>query len=256
MPRRFIIDVFPESAIRYRRGYAVVAIDVIRATTMAITAVAEGRRCFPAATLEQARFLAANLTNPLLAGELGGDMPPGFDMNNSPAELAARTDIDRPLVTLSSSGTRLVCNAAGAKAVYRACFRNYSSLSRRLAVIGYPRIALIGAGSRNEFREEDQICCVLTAVGLLREGYKPQDAATAAVLKRWRGAGPADCLRSKSVEYLRRTGQTADLDFILSHVDDLDAAFAFQNGEVIAEPGAAVAGVQTLAAGYSEAAWR
>jgi 2-phosphosulfolactate phosphatase len=254
MEKHFVIDAFPESATRYRRGYVVVAVDVIRATTMAITAVAEGRRCFPVASLEQARSLAATLEDPLVAGELKGDMPPGFHMNNSPAELAARTDIGRPLVMLSSSGTLLMSNAAGADAVYLACFRNYSSLSRTLAATGHRRIALIGAGSRGEFRDEDQIGCALVAAGLLREGYKAHNAATAAVLKRWSGAGPADCLHSKSVDYLRRTGQLADLDFILSHVDDLDYAYALRNGEVVAEANRAAAELARAASGQSEAA--
>src|SRR5207245_2446733 len=42
-----VIASFQEDAEINRDGYAVVAIDVIRATTTAITAVAAGRRCFP-----------------------------------------------------------------------------------------------------------------------------------------------------------------------------------------------------------------
>ena len=40
MEKTFVIDSFPESALQYREGWAVVAVDVIRATTMAITAAA------------------------------------------------------------------------------------------------------------------------------------------------------------------------------------------------------------------------
>ena len=70
-----VIDCFPESALRYRDGWAVVAIDVIRATTTATTAVALGRRCFPVPSLEAAVPLAAQLDRPLLVGELGGTCP-------------------------------------------------------------------------------------------------------------------------------------------------------------------------------------
>ena len=56
-------------------GWTVVGIDVIRATTTAVTAVAAGRRCFPVASLEEAVPLAARLANPLLVGELGGNRP-------------------------------------------------------------------------------------------------------------------------------------------------------------------------------------
>src|SRR5260370_22350036 len=102
MERTFIIDCFPESAAFYRSGHAIVAIDVIRATTMAVTAVALGRRCFMVPTLERAFDLACRLRNSVLAGELGGDMPAGFEMSNSPAELVLRPDVHRPIVLLSS----------------------------------------------------------------------------------------------------------------------------------------------------------
>ena len=57
MKRSVIIDFLPESVRRYRSGWAIVAIDVIRATTTAITAAATGRRCFPAPTIEAALAL-------------------------------------------------------------------------------------------------------------------------------------------------------------------------------------------------------
>src|SRR5438445_8586428 len=108
MPKSVVIDCFPESAARYRHGYAVVAIDVIRTTTVAISAAESGWRCFVVATPDAAHSLRRALGDGILAGELGGAMPEGFDMNNSPVELAARTDHHRPLILLSSSGTQLI----------------------------------------------------------------------------------------------------------------------------------------------------
>src|SRR6266567_7110445 len=112
MRKTLVIDCFPESVACYRDGYAIVAVDVIRATTTAVTSVSLGRKCFPAPTLEAAVPLAARLSNPLLVGELGGSMPYGFDMNNSPADLAVRTDVHRPMLLLSTSGTKVICGAA------------------------------------------------------------------------------------------------------------------------------------------------
>ena len=67
-----VIDCFPESVPLYRDGYAIVAVDVMRATTTAVTCVELGRKCFPVPSLDAAVPLAARLTNPLLVGELGG----------------------------------------------------------------------------------------------------------------------------------------------------------------------------------------
>jgi 2-phosphosulfolactate phosphatase len=228
----FIIDCLPESASRYRARGAIVAIDVIRATTMAVTAVAMGRRCFPVPSLADALRLASTLEDPLLAGEIAGEMPPGLHLNNSPAALAQRRDISRPLVMVSSSGTRLIANARGCDALYLGCFRNASALATRIIEDAHSAVALLGAGSRGEFREEDQICCAWIGVRLLRAGYQPGNAATREVLRRWALAAACDCLVSRSVDYLVRTNQLADLLFILDHVDDVDAAFLVEENEV------------------------
>src|SRR5712692_11056223 len=182
MRKTVVIDCFPESLVAYRKGYAIVAVDVIRATTTVVTAVALGRRCFPVPSLDAAVPLAAKLTNPLLVGELGGSMPYGFDLNNSPADLEARTDIHRPMLFLSTSGTRLICGAAEGQAMYVACLRNHSAQIAYLAT-HHPAVAVIGAGSRGEFREEDQLCCAWIAEGLLKAGYEPENAQTAEMIE-------------------------------------------------------------------------
>jgi 2-phosphosulfolactate phosphatase len=232
MAKTVVIDCFPESVIRYRHGYAVVAIDVVRATTTAVTAVAAGRRCFVVPTAEAAFKLGARLDNPLLLGEQGGIMPPGFDINNSPAAVAARDDIHRPAILLSSSGTRLCDQASQCDAAFVACLRNYRALAGHLAG-KFENIAVIGAGTKGEFREEDEMCCAWLADSLGALGYRANDRATWRAIERWRGAQAHDWIGGKSAAYLRRSGQIEDLDFILGHVDDLQAAFALQDGEVI-----------------------
>ncbi len=234
MRRTVVIDCFPESVEAYRAGYAIAAVDIIRATTTAVTGVALGRRCFPTPTLEAAVPLAAKLTNPLLVGELGGSMPYGFDMNNSPADLAIRTDTHRPMLLLSTSGTKLICGAEESQAMYVVCLRNYSATAAYL-VAHHPAVAVIGAGSRGEFREEDQLCCAWIAEILVGVGYEPQDGRTAAIIERWSGK-PADVITvGASADYLRNSGQVRDLEFILAHVDDLDEVYRFDRGQVVKE---------------------
>jgi 2-phosphosulfolactate phosphatase len=231
-----VIDYLPESASRYRSGWAMVAVDVIRATTTAITAAAAGWRCFPVPTIEAALALARQFDNPLLAGESGGDIPAGFEIDNSPALLACRKDTYRPLVLVSSSGTKVIHRAAGCEAVYLGCFRNYSVVADYLAG-RHPRVAIIGAGSQGEFREEDQACCAWIAARLMSQGYLPHNPETGSLVGRWFNAPPEACLSSRSVSFLKRTDRIHDLHFIFSHIDDLPAVFAVRNGEVcIVEP--------------------
>lgn len=226
------IDCLPESAHRYGTGWTVVAIDVIRATTTAVTAVATGRRCFPVPSLEAALPVAAVLDRPVLCGELGGNKPYGFDLTNSPAEISERSDVHRPVILLSTSGTQLIHNARSADALYLACLRNYSALIEHIARKG-SRVAVIGAGTRGEFREEDQRCCALIAAGLVARGFTPEDELTELTINRWQDVSVDGWQESNSVEYLRRSDQLRDLDFILAHIDDLNAVFSVVDGEVV-----------------------
>ena len=235
MERHVVIDCFPESAARYRQDHALVVVDVIRATTTAVGAVALGRHCFPVPSLEAAWRLRRRLPNALLVGELAGVKPHGFAINNSPAEIAMRTDIARPMILLSSSGTRLMHAARGGRAAYLACLRNAASIAAHLAG-RYDRIAVIGAGSRGEFRKEDQICCAWVAADLMRLGYRAADARTIGVVNRWADAPATACAGGKSAAYLRDSGQRRDLDFILGHVNDLEDVCRLEGPEVVALP--------------------
>ena len=145
------ICCFTDGRQEYANNTALVAIDVIRATTTAITAIAMGRQCHVVPTLKAAFDKAVRLPNALLAGELGGDMPAGFDLTNSPAQLAAIDDSSRPVVLLSSTGTRLMHEIRHSESAYIACFRNYTATIEYLAQ-NHNAVVLIGAGTRGEFR--------------------------------------------------------------------------------------------------------
>ena len=233
--RRVVIDFLPESARSYDESWAVVAVDILRATTTAVTIVWSGRRCLPVGSLEQAHDTAARLDRPLLVGELGGDLPEGFDLQNSPCTLESLGDLERPVVLLSSSGTRIFGEAAEASTVYAACLRNLTAQVAHLAA-HHPRVAMIGAGAKGEFRREDQLGCAWIAAGLIAAGYQADGEETSEVIERWRDAPVEACAGGRSAEYLRRTDQLDDLDFVLSRVDDVDAVFEFADGELRAVP--------------------
>ena len=227
-----IIDCFPKSAERYRDGYAIIVVDVIRATTVATTALHMGRRVFPAQTTDDAAIIAKTLKNPLLVGELGGNMPYGFDLTNSPALIAKRKDVHRPMVLVSSSGTQLMLNASGSKAVYLGCFRNVSSIAQFISE-KHNRVAVLGAGSRGQFRREDQMGSAWIAEKLIMSGYTPEDQKTEDLVYRWHGVNPEEIRGGKSAEYLMQSGQQQDLEYILAHIDDLETVPYLLNGELI-----------------------
>lgn len=231
MAKRVAIAVYPNLP-EPSAGWAIVGMDVIRATSTAVTAVAAGRRCFPVPSLEAAVPLAARLDNPLLVGELGGNMPYGFHLQNSPAEMDRRVELERPVILLSTTGTRLLCEGAAIGVTYAACMRNTRAQAERL-IANHERVLLLAGESRAEFREEDRLCCGRIAQLLLDAGYEPQNAFVEQIAKHW-GSAPTDAfLNGHSVQYLAATGQYHDVKFILEHVDDLDAVFMMRNGELV-----------------------
>jgi 2-phosphosulfolactate phosphatase len=225
------IDCFHEHLASPAGEEPIVAVDVIRATTTAVTAAAIGKPLYPAGSIEAAVRLAADLDRPILAGELGGVQPYGFDLQNSPTQIEALDESTRPIILLSTSGTRLMAEASRVAPTYVACLRNVSALARHLA--GLQRdVRILGADSRGEFREEDQLCAARIARLLKQSGYRAADPATEEVLERF-GEAPDDAfMAGKSAKYLRDTGQNEDLAFVLEHVDDLDRVFLLEGGEV------------------------
>jgi 2-phosphosulfolactate phosphatase len=229
------IDCFHEHLAPVAPETAIVAVDVIRATTTAVTAAAIGWRVYPAGSIEASVRLAADLDRPILAGELGGVQPYGFDVQNSPTQIADLEESGRPIILLSTSGTRLIAEAVRHGVTYACCLRNADAQAAYLA--GQSRdVLILGADSRGEFREEDQLCAARVARALVQTGYDVADASTEDVIERF-GDAPDDAfLDGRSAKYLRDTGQERDLAFVLEHVNDLDAVFVIDQGEVRAAP--------------------
>ena len=159
-------------------------------------------------------------------------MPLGFDLNNSPTQIAQRNDCHRPIVLVSSSGTQLLLKAVGAEAIYIACFRNVSAVVRHLSG-RHRKIAVLGAGTRGQFRREDQMACAWIAEQLVASGYFPETEETSSYITRWSGKSPDEARHGRSADYLRRSGQEQDLEFVLDHIDDLDTVPSLVDGELI-----------------------
>lgn len=221
MARTVVIDCFPESATRYKDRFATIVVDVFRFTTTAATALALGRRVFPVASTDEAAVCGARLVRPLYAGELGGHKPYGWDLQNSPSVLAERDDTDRPVVLLSSSGARLLRRCRGGHAVYAACFRNITATVAHVAD-RHDEVAVLGAGTRGVFRREDRMACARIAALLVERGYVPGSGLTRECLESHADARLELASEGRSGDYLRRSGQARDIEFVLAHVDDLD----------------------------------
>ena len=119
---------------RLAGGLAVV-IDVLRATTTIVYALAGGCTAVrPCAEVEEARELAGQMRagRVLLGGERGGTPLPGFDLGNSPQEYTAKVCRGSTLVMTTTNGTRALLRTTEADRVLLAGFVNYSAVCEQL----------------------------------------------------------------------------------------------------------------------------
>lgn len=116
-------------------GGVAVVIDVLRATTTIIYALAAGaREVFPCLEIEDAWRLAATLPREqrLLGGERSGVKIEGFDLGNSPAEFTPATVGGKTLIFTTTNGTRAMLHCGQAAELILAAFVNLAAVCQRL----------------------------------------------------------------------------------------------------------------------------
>ncbi|MGH7333599.1 MAG: 2-phosphosulfolactate phosphatase, partial [Candidatus Rokuibacteriota bacterium] len=122
-------------------GTTVLVIDVLRASTTIVTALVHGcRALIPVADPAEARQRARTLDgrDPLLAGERRGEPIPGFDLGNSPVEVADTDLRGRTVLLTTSNGTRALLAARSAAAIGVAALINLAAAARWVGEQGRP----------------------------------------------------------------------------------------------------------------------
>jgi phosphosulfolactate phosphohydrolase-like enzyme len=223
---RFVcIDSVSEDPVQYSQYDAVVLIDVLCDTSMLVTAVAQGRQAYPVASASAALSLAREMREPLLAASDAETWRPGFEIPNSPAALARRSD-RRPLVLSCGEATALAANAVGWPRTYFACYRNMAATARLLA-LRHERVLIVEGAGEGDVRCEDQIASARIAAVLVEGGFTPVGLNTRETLDRWATADIGLVHWGRSAEEMRRGKREADLEFVLGHVDDVDIVCAY-----------------------------
>ena len=140
-------------------GGVAVVVDVLRATTTIVHALAAGCTCVrPCAEVEEARELAGQMRvgRALLGGERDGRPLPGFDLGNSPREYTTELCRGNVLVLTTSNGTRALLAAREAPRTLVAAFVNYSAVCDQLGRETRP-IHILCAGTEGEVALEDTL---------------------------------------------------------------------------------------------------
>jgi 2-phosphosulfolactate phosphatase len=161
----------------------VVVIDILRATSAMVTAIAHGAAgVIPVAKVEEARALAGK--GYILAAERDGRVVEGFDYGNSPFSFMGDSIRGKTLVLSTTNGTQAIEAARNAHALIVGAFTNLSAVCEWLSRQGRG-VLLLCAGWKNKFNLEDSIFAGAVAQKLLEQGYSTDCDSTRASVHLW-----------------------------------------------------------------------
>lgn len=180
------IDTFftpPEVDAGATSEATVVVIDVVRATTTIIEALANGAKAiYPTDSTEEAVRLASSMgrEDTLLCGERKGVKVEGFDLGNSPREFDAETVKDKKIVMTTTNGTRALGAAIDGARLLPCAFTNLGAVAQELAEAEH--VVIVCAGREDRFSLDDALCAghlIQRTIADSEEEHELNDAARA-----------------------------------------------------------------------------
>lgn len=219
-------------------GRTALIVDVLRATTTMITALAAGTPAiYPVEGIEEARELAAQLGGAILGGERGGLPPQGFQRGNSPLEYQGGSG-DQPVVLTTTNGTRALARAqaAGAAAIAAGAFINARAVAT-WALSTDRDITVLCAGTHGRFSLDDTLaagCIVQRLRDQVPTGLTFTDSAIAALIlwERYRDNPKEGLLGAVHGQQLESLGFSDDLAYCAG-VDTLERVPVLQDGRLV-----------------------
>jgi len=153
------------------RGRTAVVIDVFRASTTVVTALANGcRMLIPVLTPEEARALVRAFPSgeALLGGERRGEPLAGFDLGNSPLHYTPERVREKVVIFTTTNGTRALIAASAAAATAVCGLVNVEAVAAWARARG-DDLTVICSGETGALSLEDTV-----AAGLLLEAIAGQ----------------------------------------------------------------------------------
>jgi len=202
-------------------GRTVVVIDVLRASSSIVEAMASGARTiFPVASIEEAIRLANTLGRDqvLLCGERRSLAIEGFDLGNSPPEFTPERVRGKTLVMTTTNGTSSLVMAAGAGRVVVGALLNLAAVVGDLVRTGAEPVFLC-SGREGRFGLDDAATAGHMVAALLERlpdvEWQMNDGARAALAlsRAWSDGSGALFAQSAAGQQLTALGLEADVAF-------------------------------------------
>lgn len=173
-------------------GKPAVVLDILRATTTIVAALANGARAvLPTASSDEALKVAQNLEKKdrLLTGERRCVRIPGFDLGNSPLEMTAEAVKGKTLVVCTTNGTPALVAAETARPVIVGAVTNFTAAAKaaRRAAEETDELVIICSGKEKFFALEDAYVAgryaqaALAGKGRAKKAHDLNDGAIAAL---------------------------------------------------------------------------
>ncbi len=150
----------------------VVVIDVLRATSVMITALTNGARdIIPTLSPEEAlqKSMLYNAEEVLLAGEQQAVKIEGFHLGNSPLEYTPEKVSGKTIIMSTTNGTKALNSCLNAKAVLIGAFLNAEAVISELTEKEEEEIVLFCSGTNNNFSLDDGMCAAMIINGLIKQ---------------------------------------------------------------------------------------
>lgn len=170
------------------RGTSVVVVDILRATSVMVTALAHGvARIVPVAELDECRALGRD-HGYLTAAERDGRQAEGFDLGNSPFSYQSEATRGRVLAMTTTNGTLAIRRALaqGAEHLCAGAFLNISAVAAWVRRLEQPAL-IVCAGWKGAFNLEDTLFAG-ALVQMLAPDYQPASDATLMSRHLWAAA--------------------------------------------------------------------
>jgi 2-phosphosulfolactate phosphatase len=171
-------------------GSTCVVLDILRATSSMITALANGaEQILPVATIEEALAAKAEHPEALLCGERDGLRITAaqtggteFDLGNSPREYTAEVVAGKTIITTTTNGTRALRACANAEHTLVASFLNLTATTDYLRTAKPSQLVIVCGGTYEEAALEDTLAAGAIAESVLDLFDECDDASQAARL--------------------------------------------------------------------------
>jgi 2-phosphosulfolactate phosphatase len=199
----------------------VVVLDVLRATSTIVEALAAGARAlYPVAEVEEALRLANTLGRDevLLSGERKALAIEGFDLGNSPGDFTAERVGGKLIVMSTTNGTGALVAASVGSEVVVGSWLNLTAVVDYLARTGAEPVFLC-SGRGGKFALEDAVCAGTMAAALMERfdddtDWELTDGAMAALAMALRYPDPDELFRETAAgKQIVEAGLREDLAF-------------------------------------------